>query len=186
MRSKNILSIAAFIIAFAFSAAFAGLFVAKSELQTASVVPVGASSQPTSCFTKRGRYTADKIEVFIAQDVSNGRDRDRQLYAIDGDYRPSHLSSSFPAYADAINEYADASNGLDETAMPHEFQIAWRAHMKAWRDYANYLDALRSSCARQKMSAQAAGEAENSFGADINATWYEVLRVGREYGAEVY
>lgn len=186
MRSKTILSIAAFIVAFAFSTAFAGLFIAKSAYQSVLDAPANYNRQPNSCFTKRGRYTADKIEVFISQDISNGDERDRQLFNIDRDFRPAFMSSSLPEYADTITEYVDASSRLDETVMPHEFQVAWHAHMKAWRDYADYLETLKSSSARARLSDKDAYEAANRFGSDIDNTWYEVLRVGRSYGAEVY
>lgn len=186
MRSKTILSIAAFIFAFAFSTAFAGLFIANSSYQSVLTVPANHNRQPSSCFKNRGRYTADKIEVFISQDISNGNERDRQLFDIDRDFRPAFTSLSFPEYADVITEYVDASDGMDETAMPQEFQIAWRAHMKAWRDYADFLDSMKSSSARAELSAADAYVVESRFGSDINNTWYEVLRVGRTYGAEVY
>ena len=185
MRSKTILSIAAFIVAFAFSTAFAGLFIAKSAYQSVITVPANYNRQPNSCFKNRGRYTADKIEVFISQDVSNGEERDRRLFNIDGDNRPSFMSSSFEEYADAVTEYAEASGSMDESTLPQELQTAWRAHMKAWRDYADYLDARKSSSVRTRLSDKAAYDLENHFNADISITWYEVLRVGRSYGAEV-
>lgn len=187
MRSKTILSIAAFIVAFAFSTAFAGLFIDKSEYQSVLTVPVVSYNerQPTSCFKKRGRYTADKIEVFISQDVSNGRERDRQLYEIDRDYRPSFMSKSFSDYSDTINEYVDESNALDETALPQEFQDAWRAHLKAWRDYANFLKAMKTPSGSENLNDKSVYELEHHFNAEINSTWYEVLRVGKTYGAEV-
>lgn len=185
MRSKTILSIAAFIVAFAFSTAFAGLFIAKSAYQSVLTVPANQNRQSTSCFTKRGRYTADKIEVFISQDVSNGRERDRKLYEIDRDYRPSFMSKSFSDYSAVISEYVDESNALDETALPQEFQNAWRAHLKAWRDYANFLETIKTSSDSEKLNGKAAYELESHFNAEINSTWYEVLRVGGTYGAEV-
>lgn len=186
MRSKTILSIAAFIVAFAFSTAFAGLFIAKSAYQSVLTVPASYNRQPNSCFKNRGRYTADKIEVFISQDISNGSERSQRIFTIDGDYRPAFMSSSFAEYADAVAEYADASGEMDESALPQDFQIAWRDHMKAWRDYADYLDAMKSRSARRELSPRDAYVAESHYGSDIDTTWYEVLRIGRTYGAEVY
>jgi len=182
MRSKTILSIAAFTVAFLLSTAFAGLFIVKSDY-----VPSSYTTKKTSCFKNRGgsNYVADKIETIVKQDMSNGRERGKKLYQIDEDFRPPFASSSFSEYAEAVSEYVGSSENLSVENTPRDFQSAWRRHMKAWRDYADFLDEMKHSPARKKLSETEVSELENTYSSDINNTWSEVLRVGRNYGAEV-
>jgi hypothetical protein len=189
MRSKNILSIAAFIVAFAFSTAFAGLFIDKSEYQSVLTVPVVSYNerQPTSCFKKkRGGYTAEKIEVFISQDNSIGREHQQINARIDRQELPLLKSPLFAEYKNSVAEYVEASGSMDETTMPHDFQTAWRAHTKAWSDFSNFLDSMKSGSVRGNLSDEDAYEMEKHFSAEIAATYSEVLRVGRNHGAQVY
>jgi hypothetical protein len=188
MRSKNILSIAAFIVAFAFSTAFAGLFVAKSEYQSVLTVPVVSYSerQPTSCFKKRGRYTAEKIEVFISQDNSIGIEHQQINARIARQELPLLKSPLFAEYKNSVAEYVEASSSMDESTMPHEFQTAWRAHTKAWSDFSDFLDSMKSGAVRGDLSDNDAYEMEKHFSTEIAVTYNEVLRVGRNHGAQVY
>jgi len=183
MRSKTILSIAAFIVAFVFSTAFASLFISKS-----AYVPLSYNTKKTSCFKNHGsnNYVAGKIETILKQDMSNGRERGRKLYQIDEDYRPPFVSSSFPDYSEAVSEYVGSSENLSVEDTPRDFQLAWRKHMKAWRDYADFLDKIKHSSARAKLSETEATELESGYSADINSTWFEVLSVRKSYGAEIY
>ncbi|HEX8289421.1 MAG TPA: hypothetical protein VF556_15575 [Pyrinomonadaceae bacterium] len=186
MRSKTILSIAAFIIAFVLSTAFASLFITKSEPFSSVVVTPGYYGKKTSCFKNRGNFVAGKIETIIKQDVSNGGERDRKLYRISEGYRPSYSSPSFPEYVEAVSEYVDSSESLSHENTPRDFQTAWLKHMKAWRDYSNFLDKMKSSSARAHFSPGEIHELEAGYSADINSTWYEVLSIGNSYGADVY
>lgn len=177
MRSKNILSIIAFIIAFAFSAAFAGLFIAKPIIQTESLVIADYGAKRTSCWKNRESYTADKIETFLRRDISNGNARDRKAYQSDEDVR------SFAQYADAMEEYTDLANNLNENDLPQDFQIAWREHVSAWNDYSEF---LKNSGRAETRNIEQFRRAHERYDNEISTTWYEVLRVGRTYGAEVY
>ena len=189
MRSKNIISIAAFIVAFAFSTAFAGLFIDKSEYQSVLTVPVVSydERQPTSCFTKkRNKYTAEKIEVFISQDNSIGSEHQQINSRIDRQELPLLKSPLFAEYKTSVAEYVEASGAMDETTMPHEFQTAWRAHTKAWSDFSAFLDSMKSGAVRGNLSDADAREMEKHFSAEIAVTYNEVLRIGRNHGARTY
>ena len=187
MRSKTILSIAAFIVAFVLSTAFASLFISKSEPFSSVLVTPDYNSKKTSCFKNRGnKYAVNKIETIVSQDVSNGGERDRKIHRIGEGYRPSYLSPSFPEYVEAISEYVESSESLSHENTPRDFQTAWLKHMNAWRDYSNFLDKMKSSSARAHFNEHEIYELEASYSADINNTWYEVLRVGNSYGADVY
>jgi hypothetical protein len=180
MRSKTILSIAAFIVAFVLSTAFASLFIVKSEY-----LPLEYNTKKTSCFKNRvnSNYAAGKIETIIKQDISNGRQRREvtSLYQTDEE-QLSNNNFSFADYAENVEQYVDASSSMDDGELPREFQSAWRKHMKAWRDYSDFLQKTN----KNGSNIEHFDRAETRYSAEINFTWYEVLRIGRSYGAEVY
>jgi hypothetical protein len=182
MRIKTILSTATFIFAFVFSTAFASLFAGKSESQ----LNVNFGRTSTSCFKNRGNYTADKIALFLQQDIRNGNERDRKLHRLDKDLRPPFTGSSFAGFAEAVSEYADKSGNMEAVTLPPDFQIAWREHIKAWRDYADFLNEMKNSSARKTLSEEQLDALDTKHSDEITSTWEEVLRIGRSYGAEVY
>jgi len=187
MRIKNILSVAAFSTAFIASTAFAGLFVEKSEvLPIIAVVETRYDSQPTSCFKHIEKSaTARRISKTLKQDIGNGRERDSSLYRIDGGFVSPFSSSSFDEYSGVIGEYADNSGSIEDEGMPKEFQTAWREHMKAWRDYADFLESMKDASNRDTLGEESFETLDGAYNTEINQTWYEVLRVADEYGANM-
>lgn len=186
MRSKTILSTAAFIVAFAASAAFASLFV-TAETQTApSYAPV-SSYKSTSCFKNRGSSTAaDKIAALIRQDKANGRESGRGSYVAGGDERPPFSGSLFPGYARAVERYVEASSGMKASDFPNDFQTEWREHMKAWRDYSEFLNRMKDSANRKGWSDAELDEVDDFHSREIDRTRQLVLQTGASHGADVY
>ncbi len=183
MRIKTILPTTVFIFAFVFSTAFASLFASKSESQ----LNLGFGRTSTSCFKNRGNYTANKIALFVQQDIRYGNERDKRLYRLGKDYRPPFTgSSSFASFAEVVSKYADKSGNMEAGTLPPDFQIAWLEHMKAWRDYADFLNEMKNSSARRMLSEEQLDALETKHSDEITSTWQEVLRIGRSYGAEVY
>lgn len=153
MRRKQILSIIAFITAFASSSAFALLFVDKSSTKYA-------------------------IETVLRQDVNYGQER---LWRISsGERLPA--KSYFKKYAEAVEEYADDAGSLNYGHLPREFQIRWNEHMRAWRDYSNYLNTVKNSS--QSLDEDFYRK-QKEHTADINLTYFDVLRVGSRHGVDV-
>ncbi|HXG86094.1 MAG TPA: hypothetical protein VNI84_18890 [Pyrinomonadaceae bacterium] len=185
MRIKTILSIAAFSTAFIFSAAFAGLFIDKSENQSSPIIGSGYNRKPTSCFKNGNKgATAEKITAILEQDDRNGVILDRKLYQIDGFYISPFKSSSFEQYADATSEYADESGSIEDDRLPQEFQTAWRAHIKAWRDYADFLENTKSAAVRTEMGEKTFETMSNKYNTNINLTWYAVLHLAAKNGSD--
>lgn len=183
MNIKSILSIAAFSTAFIFSTFLAGFFIGKTEYQPDSVVPPVAvvNSNPTSCFKNRKpSATAEKISNILRQDDRNGRERSGRLYSLDNSY-----NAPFAERAETVAAYADASGSMKSAGLPTEFQTAWRAHMKAWRDYADFLVKMKSASVRENLDEESFNDFEREYNADINTTWIEVLRVADDYGVDV-
>lgn len=177
MRSKNILSIAAFITAFAFSAAFAGLFITKQTIPTQNYVIADYGAKRTSCWKSKHNLTADKIETFLRRDIGNGRERDRKAY------QTSEDSRSFAQYAEAMEEYTVSANDLNESELPKDFQIAWREHVNAWNEYSEF---LKNSGKAGTSNIEHFNRAHDRYDDEITATWNEVLRVARAYDADAY
>ncbi len=185
MRSKTILSAVAFIIAFAFSAAFASLFITKT--QTASDYFPVSGHKSTSCFKDRSKSViADKISALIREDRNNGRERSRETYRVGEDVRPPFNSSGFSVYAEAVEQYVDASSSMRTNDFPSDFQVEWREHMKAWRDYSDFLNRMKKSSNRNALSEEELENTDDFHSREITRTWHLVLQSGRSYGANVY
>jgi len=188
MRSKTILSTAAFVLAFAASAAFASLFVTETRTES-EFLPVRVH-KPTSCFKDRSdSAAADKIAALIRKDDNNGRKRSGKIYDIGEDTRPPFTSSGFPDYAEAVEQYVDESSSLQTGDLPGDFQIEWREHMKAWRENSEFLNQMKKSSNRKSLSDVELEELEYTddfHSREISRTWQAVLQTGRSYGANVY
>ncbi|MCA1624301.1 MAG: hypothetical protein LC768_17595 [Acidobacteria bacterium] len=122
--------------------------------------------------------TFDKeILVLLQQDKENGEERNTNELNL------SLVDKSFPslsAKSEIVSEYAEKSGGINDGGFPQDFQVAWRKHMKAW---ANYSDFLQKS-ERAGLGTKDIKRLEIQYARDINWTWFEVLRIGRTYGAE--
>jgi hypothetical protein len=110
------------------------------------------------------RSTND-IETFLLRDISNGDARLDYKYTED--------------YSDAVMTYWKTSSSMDASAFPQDFQDAWRIHMQAWGDYAEYLEAKKAS-----KNSYSCG-LDKRYNAEINRSWEEVLRIGRTYGSNI-
>lgn len=186
MKIKNILSTAAFSVAFIVSTAFAGLFIDKSPQPLVIVSAPSYGSAPTGCFKNRGGSSvAAKISGLVEQDIRNGFERDRKAYRIADRYTASFSSSSFASYSAIVSGYADESGSIKDDGLPREFQSAWREHMKAWRVYAEFLESMKASSAAGTNRDESSRILSNKYDADISRTWHEVLRVADDYGATI-
>jgi hypothetical protein len=119
-------------------------------------------------YTERPRTferSSNDIESFLLRDISNGGARLDYKYTDD--------------YADAVMTYWETSSSMDASAFPQDFQDAWRLHMQAWGDYAEYLQAKRAS------TSHCSKGMEKRYNTEINRTWEEVLRIGRTYGSNL-
>lgn len=170
MRSKTILSIIAFIAAFGISVAL------TPRTATSYVTP---SYQPKRC-TESARLITNLLE----QDIANGRARDRKMYQV-RDQGISEFSAIYNVnYAAAMTDYSTASKSIETAGLPDEFVSAWQAHMKVWENYADYLKEnvdANGNIPRGRRFYCASARYEQ----EISRTWYEVLRIAGNYGAEI-
>jgi hypothetical protein len=172
MRSKNILSTIAFITAFAFSSAFALLFIDKSPTTNSL-----AAFKVRNVECRQDAETKNAIESLLRQDIRNGQER---FWRINDSNNPS-ARSYYERYAESVEHYADDSGSINYSHLPRDFQLRWNEHMRAWRDYSNYLNKAKNSSLEDEDFYQD----KNEYLVDINSTWYSVLRVGKKYCAEV-
>ena len=194
MKLKSILSIAAFATAFVSSAAFAGLFAVKTEIQTIEPTPIfvsaapDSSARPTSCFGHRHNAETSavaKINALLKQDDANGRAHAAKVQSLNPNNNSLFADDddAFSDFAVATARYADQSGAMKDSGLPADFQSAWRAHMKAWRDYADFLEAMKISEMRAAMDEDSFAQLNDQYNADIEQTWAEVLRIANNYGA---
>lgn len=167
MRIKTILSLIAFVAAFALSTALAALTT--------------DSSQPKFRVTRlqADSSTSRNITAFLQQDIQNGQQRNRRVYRFEDD--ASLSSPNIFKRSEAVSDYSEASGSMDSNNLPQDFQLAWLKHMRAWHNYSDFLQKAKT----QSMSYREMNQLENQYNREINQTWYDVLRVGNKYGANV-
>ena len=173
MRSKNILSIVAFVTAFGISVAFASLFISQNTYSFSYL----RGGQNTA--------TADAIADLIRQDYANGYTRNKKIHELRVGDSSDVNSVAFADYAEAMEGYVDDSSSINADELPRDFQAAWSNHLSAWRDYSIFLNQSadisgRTGCGLKKFKTN-----DRLLNAEINRTWYKVLRIGRSYGADV-
>lgn len=175
MRSRNILSIVAFVAAFGLSAAFASLFISPNPTVYNSV---------SYCKHRQNAAAADAIANLILEDYANGHARDGMTYDIGESYPPSVDSVAFADYAEFVGDYVDKSSSIETDNLPSDFQAAWREHLKAWRDYSDFLNQSAEISNRSVCSLRKFKDADKLHGQEIDRTYFEVLEIGASYGAD--
>lgn len=174
MRSKDILSIIAFISAFVVSAAFASIFIDKNQPAKFRTYAIG-SNRPANCSSYD--KTCTDILALLVQDIRNG-DRRAERY----DYSLGEKGNVSVNRAVSVAEYADASGSMEDSHLPSDFREAWRDHMKAWRDYSDFLNEVSRKKIDDSEFEQKEFELIDGVNG-INQTWAKVLKIGRSYGA---
>ena len=92
----------------------------------------------------------------------------------------------FPDYAGAVEKYVDDSSSMNTSSLPQDFRIEWREHMKAWRDYSDFLNRMKKSSNRDGLSAEEINAVDAAHSREITSTWQDVIRVSANYGANIY
>ncbi len=171
MRSKHIAALITFFATFAFSAFIALLFAAPKLKE----ITPALTTFEVKTYNHKRCGTAYKIKDFLERDKQNGVIRRND----DDDF--SDDVSDLSRRAESISKYAYTSGKMDASGFPRDFQAAWNEHMEAWRNRAVL---LRKESSKRTVSEDFA-ELENERVSEINSTWQEVLRIGREYGADL-
>lgn len=175
MRSKNIFGLITFFATFAFSAFIALLFAAPKIYE----VPPVVTNYEVKTYSQKRCGTGYKIKEFLEQDKRNGVGK--QEY----DFSPRNNSftpARVAVFADSVEEYADKSSAMDDSGFPRDFRQAWREHMKAWSDYAEFLQKAKN----KRMTLEDFDSMTTEYNGEISKTWQETLRIGREYGADLH
>ncbi len=171
MKAKTLISIIAFVTAFSISVGIASLLQPQREEH--------------SCFWALGRNkveetfenpeVAAKITALLEEDIANGNLRDTKLQQLINDaVEPSEYESQ---KAIITREYWQVSSTIETENLPDDFVRAWQKHMQAWEKYADFLE--DSTRADYKHCG------ERKYHKKISDTWYEVLRIAKQYGAEI-
>lgn len=140
----------------------------------------GFPVKPTYTYSRHSceQQHTNRIYSFLQRDINNGRERDIRSFE---DY--SEESYSIAAHADSVSQYVEESGSMDVSGLPRDFQIAWNKHMDAWQNYSEFLNAKKNSSKR--LTTEDFQNFDCRYTKEINETWYEVLRLGRNYGAYI-
>jgi hypothetical protein len=169
-NTRTVTTIVAFIATFIFSAGLTRIIFPAPVVQYV--------------YIDRPQYieqSSNEIELFLLQDISNGESRMDRTSSL----RDMNDEEYFAVFADSVMEYSDTSMSMNADNFPQDFQAAWHFHMKAWRNYAEFLAIQENAPAGKRMKKADFQKGESSLNAEINRTWFEVLRISRNYGADV-
>lgn len=120
---------------------------------------------------------------FLEKDIRNGQERFNRLSHYEWQYAPPFSQLSLAEYSDAVADYVAKSGGMDDSNLPADVQIVWRAHMKAWRDYSAFLNNLES-LPSEETKVLDVRQMHREKDARITSTWFAVLEIaGENYGA---
>jgi hypothetical protein len=173
MKIKTVISLLTFALTFGFSAYFASFFipekiVVKDVFYNYDYNPVQNDSA---------------ILKFLRQDIQNGEERSYNCYnRRDESNTKSELKNYVLRKAASVKIYSEASSSMDSTSFPRDFRVAWKKHMKAWRDYSNFLEKSSKETNINEDEFFAKTEEMND---EISATWQDVLDIGENYDERV-
>lgn len=169
MRSKDIISIIAFTSAFAVSAAFASLFIDKSQYTNYNIYAVRTSP---NCQSKNP--TCTEMLSLLVRDNINGVERsNRYDYSLGGEQ-----GNVSPKYAETTAQYVEESSNMNDADLPSEFRAEWREHMQAWRDYSEFLNEV----SQNKIENEEFKKRDARYGYEIDKTYADVLKLAKKYG----
>ena len=159
MKTKIITALVAFFATFIFSVGLALMFT-----------PIDQNQVVALRLSNNNRYARD-ISNLLRQDVQNGIDRSDS----DAEYDE----------AESVADYAQNSAQINDENLPRDFQNAWRTHMDAWQNYADFLRDLENPKFRGNFTEKQISQMNAEHNSKINTTWYEVLRIARKYGTVI-
>lgn len=110
----------------------------------------------------------------LKKDISNGDTRTESYYDSD---------SSALKKAKAVQKYVDTSSSMRVSNLPKDFQIAWKKHMQAWRNYSDYLN--RNVKNKDNFDEDFYNEREDEFNNKIDSTWQDVLDTADQYYPDI-
>jgi hypothetical protein len=172
MRSKKIISILAFAAAFGFSTYSASFFLPERvETQTFYYESNYVPTQPDS-----------EIMSFLRRDISNGNERGSLYFGSENEHHEVSPKNCLVHKAESVKFYSEKSASMDASKLPKDFRVAWRKHMKVWRDYSNFLD---KSAKSSNLDSEGYDEKSAAFTDEISSTWNDVLDIGESYDENV-
>lgn len=169
---KFISGFTAFILTFVLSVSIVGLLFGFPKVEN--------SRQFCQFRTSNSSVAKYKIKSLLRRDVvRNGFWRVQKIRSIEGIYTMSDAERySNDTYRQAINDYYIKSSSMDDSDLPSDFQYAWRKHMQAWQQQTAYLNSINYDS-----DSDYSRYADNT--AEINETWFQVLRISERYGVEI-
>lgn len=170
MTTKILTAALAFFTTFGFSSLLMQFAFEKSESQTGLR---WVYSKPTD----------KQVLRFLERDIRNGEERIGRLSLSEWHYTPPFSRPSLAEYREAVSLYVNKSGSMDDSELPADLQIAWREHMKAWRDYSAFLNSLEN-LSIEESDKRMLRQQHKEKDARISSTWFKVLKIaGENYGA---
>lgn len=169
MRSKDTISIIAFISAFAVSAAFASIFTDKSQYTNYNIYAVRNSP---NCQTKK--QFCSEMSSLLVRDNIIGAERNKSFnYSL-----KNENGNVSPEYSENTAQYVEEASNMNDANLPEEFRTKWRKHLQAWRDYSEFLKEV----SQNKIDNEEFKNLDARHGYEIDKTYIDVLKLAKTYG----
>lgn len=85
----------------------------------------------------------------------------------------SHAASKYDGSAAQADFITKSFQGIDVTACPQDFRVAYQAHVNAWSVYAD------------SFPSKTGAPLANNVGQQVNSTYYALTMVAAKYGAKI-
>ena len=122
------------------------------------------------------------VTSLLEQDIAFGDKREAEAYFLYQKIGSAELTYTSNEYAEIVTEYVRKSESMDDSTLPPDFRLAWRSHMKAWREHMDFLDAANGYFFTRNSEGEFFKVIELQT-QQINDTWRKVEVFGRKYGA---
>ncbi|MBA3335744.1 MAG: hypothetical protein H0T08_09085 [Acidobacteria bacterium] len=122
------------------------------------------------------------VTSLLEQDIAFGDKRDAQTNSLYLSIGSAELTYTSNEYAEIVTEYVRKSESMNDSTLPPDFRLAWRNHMKAWREHMDFLDVAKESFFTRNSEGEFFKVFEHQD-QEITNTWRKVEFFGRKYGA---
>lgn len=143
----------------------------------------------TNCKTN-----SKNTEIFqlLQSDHNYGQERDKEIErnSKQGTISQSELAEIVLKYARSNEDYVRKSSSINDSQLPAEFQVAWRRHLNAWKEYVVFLKQRSSSLTSLSTGSHEEFvnfhkkyiEEDQKYFKPIEDTWIEVEKITKQYG----
>ncbi len=167
--------IIAFVLTFGLSVSIIGLLFGFPATHTSHQV---YQIRANTCVAKY------KIGALLRKDDRFRDYRNHKIRNIEGYYDMSEAELyNNDVYYKTVSDYVIKSSSMNDSNLPEDFKYAWRKHMQAWQNQANFLTQVNDKSDTAVAESEYHQYSDNTM--EINVTWMQVLRIAERYDVDI-